>query len=96
MSDLVYETNNPRLWECVRERLTDYCRILFDQGALMGSNPTQAFFVKCDAETNPVERQEAGEVVADVGLAPTIPAEFIVIRITQRPGTVVVTGLNVS
>ncbi len=95
MNDLVYETNNQRLWERIRERLLDYCRNLFDQGALLGNSPAQAFFVKCDAETNTAERQEAGEVVAEVGLAPAVPAEFVVVRITQNAGTIVVTGLNV-
>ena len=96
MNDLVYETNNQRLWERVRERLLDYCRNLFDQGALLGNSPAQAFFVKCDAETNTAERQEAGQVVAEVGLAPAVPAEFVVVRITQSAGTIVVTGLNVA
>ena len=96
MNDLVYETNNQRLWERVRERLLDYCRNLFDQGALLGNSPAQAFFVKCDAETNTAETQEAGQVVAEVGLAPAVPAEFVVVRITQSAGTIVVTGLNVA
>ncbi|MBA4142875.1 MAG: phage tail sheath family protein [Nitrosospira sp.] len=95
MHDLVYEINNPSLWERVRERLTDYCRSLFDQGALKGSSPVQAFYVKCDAETNTLETRDAGKVIAEVGLAPTVPTEFIVVRITQRASMLSVTGLNV-
>jgi hypothetical protein len=95
MSDLVYETNNQRLWERVRERLIDYCQNLFEQGALMGNSPAEAFFVKCDAETNPPEGRETGRVIADVGLAPVIPAEFIMVRITQRAGTIAVSGLEI-
>ncbi|SEL11832.1 phage tail sheath family protein [Nitrosovibrio tenuis] len=94
MNDVVYETNDPHLWECVRARLADYCRNLFDNGALKGNSPEQAFYVKCDAETNTRDRWEAGEVVAEVGLAPTVPLEFIVVRITQNASTTTVSGLN--
>lgn len=96
MNDMVYEGNNPSLWERVSQRLSAYCRDLFDRGALMGSSPAEAFFVKCDAETNTLESREAGQVVALIGLAPAIPAEFIVVRITQSASAIAVTGLNVS
>ena len=94
MNDVVYENNNPDLWDRVRRRLADYCRKLFDQGALKGNSPEQAFYVKCDAETNTPERWEAGEVVAEVGLAPSVPMEFIVVRITQSASTTTVSGLT--
>jgi hypothetical protein len=94
MNDVVYESNDSHLWDRVRERLGDYCRNLFDQGALKGSSPEEAFYVKCDAETNSRENWEAGEVVAEVGLAPTVPMEFIVVRITQNASTTIVSGLS--
>ncbi|MGH8683840.1 MAG: phage tail sheath family protein [Nitrosospira sp.] len=96
MNDLVYEGNSPFLWERVSQRLSAHCRDLFDRGALMGNSPAEAFFVKCDAETNTLESREAGQVVALVGLAPAIPAEFVVVRITQSASATAVTGLNVS
>ncbi|WON73509.1 phage tail sheath family protein [Nitrosospira sp. Is2] len=91
MNDLVFETNDGILWERVRQRLNAYCRDLFDRGALMGTSPTEAFFVKCDSETNTRETREAGLVVADVGLAPAVPAEFIIVRITQSASATVAT-----
>jgi phage tail sheath protein FI len=94
MNDVVYENNNPDLWDRVRRRLADYCRTLFDQGALKGSSPEQAFYVKCDSETNSREHWEAGELVAEVGLAPSVPMEFIVVRITQSASTTTVSGLT--
>lgn len=96
MSDLVYEGNSPYLWERVSQRLGAHCRDLFDQGALMGNSPAEAFFIKCDAETNTLGSREAGQVVALIGLAPVIPAEFVVVRITQSASATAVTGLNVS
>ncbi|SCX85901.1 hypothetical protein SAMN05216420_101125 [Nitrosospira sp. Nl5] len=96
MSDLVYEGNSSSLWERVAQRLSAHCRDLFDRGALMGNSPAEAFFVKCDAETNTPESREAGQVVTLVGLAPAIPAEFVVVRITQSASATAVTGLNIS
>jgi phage tail sheath protein FI len=52
----------------------------------MGTRPEDAFFVKCDAETNPPEEVDAGRVVTLVGIAPVKPAEFIVFRIGQHAG----------
>jgi phage tail sheath protein FI len=52
-------------------------------GALFGATPGEAFFVKCDAETNPPEVIEAGQVVCEVGICPTKPAEFVIFRLSQ-------------
>ena len=95
MQDIVYEGNDPSLWERVAQRLTIHCQDLFDQGALMGDRPAQAFYVKCDAETNTRESRDAGTIITDVGLAPAVPAEFVVVRITQSANSVAVTGLSV-
>jgi phage tail sheath protein FI len=81
--DLVFEPNGPPLWDRVRDRLGSYCYTLFQRGALKGRGPAEAFFVKCDAETNPLEVMEAGQLICEVGLAPIMPAEFVVVRITQ-------------
>ena len=53
-------------------------------GALFGDTPKQAFFVKCDAETNPPDVRERGEVVTLVGVAIVKPAEFVIFRIQQK------------
>ncbi len=83
MDDLVFEPNGPPLWERVQRRLNSYCYALFQHDAVQGRTPEEAFFVKCDHETNSPGTQEAGLVVSEVGLAPMIPSEFIVVRITQ-------------
>ncbi len=80
--DLVFEGNDPPLWERMRERLNGYCYTLYQAGALKGLTAEEAYYVKCDEETNPRARRDAGEVTAEIGLAPTKPAEFIVVRIT--------------
>jgi uncharacterized protein len=90
MQEIVFEPHGPPLWDRVRDRVGGYCYSLYNQGALKGSHPGEAFFVKCDAETNPSESRSRGQLVCEVGLAPLVPAEFIVARLTQsHSGTAV-------
>lgn len=81
-----FEPTSPRLWIRIQRELSTYLIHLWQQGALQGATPGQAFYVKCDAETNPPEQQEAGQVVTEIGLAATSTAEFIVVRIVHRAG----------
>lgn len=83
MHELTFEPNDASLWERTRQRISGYCNELFERGALKGRNQSEAFFVKCDDETNPPEAREAGRVIAEVGLAPAVPAEFVIVRLTQ-------------
>ena len=87
MAWATFEPNEPGLWVRIQRELTTYLANLLRDGALQGATPEQAFFVKCDRETNPPERREVGQVVTEIGLAPLAPAEFIVVRIIQRAGT---------
>jgi uncharacterized protein len=84
LRDLVFEPNSAALWDRTRSRLHAHCFELYQAGALRGRSPDEAFFVKCDAETNPSEAVQAGRVVAEVGLAPVMPAEFVIVRIIQH------------
>jgi uncharacterized protein len=81
MTGLVHEPNDVRLWVRIMRELTAYLDGLFERGALKGRSPDEAFFVKCDGETNPPEVVDAGVVVTLVGLALAAPAEFVVARI---------------
>jgi uncharacterized protein len=92
MAGMVYEPNDPRLWARIGRELTTYFDGLFRQGALRGNTPEEAFYVKCDAETNPPDQREMGRVVTEIGLAPGIPAEFIVVRIMHGAGGITITG----
>jgi hypothetical protein len=91
MADVVHEPNDVRLWVRVMRDLTAYLDGLYRRGALKGRTPDEAYFVKCDGETNPPDVIDAGMVVAQVGLAPAAPAEFIVARIVHGTGGVAVT-----
>lgn len=80
----VFEPNDVSLWEGVKRTLNAYLRGLWSAGALFGASADQAFFVKCDAETNPPESIDEGKLVVEVGIAPVKPAEFVIFRISQQ------------
>jgi phage tail sheath protein FI len=80
----VFEPNDVPLWEGVKRTLNAFLRGLWTDGALAGSTPDQAFYVKCDADTNPPESIDAGKLIVEVGLAPVKPAEFVIFRIAQH------------
>lgn len=59
---------------------------MWRDGALLGRSPEEAFFVKCDEETNPVDVRDAGMVIAHIGIAVVKPAEFVVFKLSQWAG----------
>jgi uncharacterized protein len=83
---VVFEPNDLSLWKGIRRDVTAFLTLLWRQGALMGATPAEAFFVKCDAETNPPDVVDAGQVVIVVGIAPVKPAEFVIFKIGQGVG----------
>lgn len=88
LADTVFESNTPRLWDRIVRELTAYFTDLVRRGALIAPPDGPAFYVKCDAEINTKETQEAGQVVTEIGLRPAAPAEFIVIRVIHGPAGV--------
>lgn len=83
---VVFEPNNPALWQRIKRSVGDFLLNQWRDGALFGETPRQAFFVKCDAETNPPEVRELGQVITEIGVAIVKPAEFVVFRIQQIAG----------
>jgi phage tail sheath protein FI len=84
---VVFEPNEPRLWGRVRRDVTAFLRTVWRDGALFGASPGEAFYVKCDGETNPSESRDLGRLVVEIGMAPVKPAEFVIFRISQwQPG----------
>jgi uncharacterized protein len=82
----VFEPNDPRLWSKLATNVGSFLSRVHRAGALAGASPADAYFVKCDAETNPPEVVEAGQVVCEVGIAPVKPAEFVIFRLSQFTG----------
>ena len=83
---VVFEPNDLKLWQRVKRTINAFLLRTWRDGALFGATPEEAFYVKCDAETNPPESIDAGELTVEIGIAPVKPAEFVVIRIAQFSG----------
>ncbi len=83
---VVFEPNDPKLWDSVKRTITMFLRQTWRNGALFGRTPAEAFFVKCDEENNPPESRDVGILLVEIGIAPVKPAEFVVFRISQFPG----------
>jgi len=80
---IVFEPNDPDLWARIRRDITAFLTNVWRTGALFGPTPAQAFYVKCDEETNPPSVRDLGQVIIEIGLAPVKPAEFVIFRISQ-------------
>jgi len=83
---IVFEPNDQRLWSKIRRSVAAFLVNEWRNGALFGTTPEEAFFVKCDDETNPAEGIDAGQVVCEIGVAPVKPAEFVIFRLSQFSG----------
>jgi uncharacterized protein len=79
----VFEPNDERLWEKLREQVEHFLDRSWRDGALAGETAKEAYYVKCDAETNPFHVIEAGEVVCEIGIAPSKPREFAILRLSR-------------
>ena len=79
----VFEPNNERLWANIRSTIEDFLLVQWKSGALMGSKPEEAFFVRCDRTTMTQNDLDNGRLICLIGVAPTYPAEFVIFRIGQ-------------
>jgi phage tail sheath protein FI len=80
---VVFEPNDEPLWSQIRLNVGAFMQTLFLQGAFQGKSPQDAYFVRCDATTNPQILVNQGIVTISVGFAPLKPAEFVVLQIQQ-------------
>jgi len=80
---VVFEPNEPGLWQKITRNIIAFLTNVWRSGALFGTTVQEAFYVKCDAETNPPELRDLGEVVTEIGVAIVRPAEFVIFRISQ-------------
>ncbi len=83
---VVFEPNNEKLWARVRATITQFLTGVWRDGALMGTKPEEAFFVKCDRTTMTQDDIDNGRLICIIGIAPVKPAEFVIFRIAQWAG----------
>ncbi len=79
----VFEPNNEALWANIRQTVSDFLLATWRTGALMGTKPEEAFFVRCDRTTMTQNDLDNGRLICLIGVAPTYPAEFVIFRIGQ-------------
>jgi hypothetical protein len=79
----VFEPNNERLWANVRHTIEDFLLVTWKTGALMGTKPEEAYFVRCDRTTMTQNDLDNGRLICLIGVSPTKPAEFVIFRIGQ-------------
>ncbi|HYN56457.1 MAG TPA: phage tail sheath C-terminal domain-containing protein [Motilibacterales bacterium] len=91
-NSLVFEPNTPGLRALVNHVLTQFLRELFRRGAFAGDTEQTSFFVRCDDVLNPPQSQAQGRLITEIGVAPSSPLEYLVLRISQElDGTSTVT-----
>ena len=82
----VFEPNDQTLWKKLTRDVRAYLMRVWRSGALFGHTPEEAFYVKCDDETNPRYLIDAGQVNVQIGICPVKPAEFVIFSIGQWDG----------
>ena len=87
---VVFEPNDEPLWAQIRLNVGSFMHGLFTEGAFQGQKPSDAYFVRCDAETTTQDDRNKGTVNIWVGFAPLKPAEFVVLYLQQMAGQIAV------
>jgi len=78
---VVFEPNSAVTRNKFQVAISSYLAALWTRGALAGATQEQAFFVKCDEENNPGSQRNNGQLLAEIGVAPSIPFEFVIVRV---------------
>lgn len=81
---VVFEPNSEPTWDRLRRSISNFLVSVWKSGALMGSLPEEAFFVRCDRTTMTQQEIDTGQLVCYIGLAPVKPAEFVILRYSQK------------
>jgi hypothetical protein len=85
MQWVAFEPNDDPLRRTVVHALSLFLLAIWQRGGLKGGVPEEGFYVKCDETNNPQAVIDSGQLVCEVGVAPSVPMEFIVFEIRQRP-----------
>src|SRR5690606_34594393 len=80
-----FEPNDVNTWVKVRTMLANYLTLLWRHGALAGSKPEHAFYVRCGLnQTMNAQDILEGKLIVEMGMATVRPAEFIILRFSQK------------
>jgi phage tail sheath protein FI len=81
---VVFEPNYEATWAIVRRSISNFLTRVWRDGALAGTTPEEAFFVRCDRTTMTPDDIDNGRLICYIGVAPVKPAEFVIFRISQK------------
>jgi len=81
---ITFEPNDGKTWELIQRRVGMFLTDLYQKGMLAGGKAEEAFFVRCDAETNPTDKIDNGMLTCEIGVAPVVPAEFMMVTLVQQ------------
>lgn len=79
----VFENNGPSLWARVADSIDSFLNSEFAAGNLLGTSPSDAYFVRCDRTTMTQNDLDNGRLICLIGVALLKPAEFVIFRIGQ-------------
>ena len=81
----VFEPNGKALWDTVRQSISGFLDSVWRQGGLAGATRDEAFYVNVGYNLTMQQADlDNGLLIVEVGIAPLFPAEFVVIRISQK------------
>ena len=81
----VFEPNAEPLWDTVRQSITGFLTTVWRDGALEGTKPEEAFYVRIGYDITMTQADiDNGMLIAEIGVAPVKPAEFVILRISQK------------
>ncbi len=78
-----FEPNDAKMWSAMAGTARRRLKALFNAGALAGRTDIDSYFIRCDASTHTQGDLDSGRAIMQVGVAPAVPAEFIVFRLVR-------------
>jgi phage tail sheath protein FI len=85
LEGFVFEPNDANTWVKVRGMIENFMLQQWQQGALMGNKPDEAFYVRVGLNQTMTAIDIAnGRMLVEIGIALIRPAEFVVLRILQK------------
>jgi phage tail sheath protein FI len=81
----VFEPNDQPLWDTVKQSTSNFLITVWRSGALAGLKQEEAFFVNIGYNITMTQDDiDNGRMIVEIGVAPVKPAEFVIVRISQK------------
>jgi phage tail sheath protein FI len=85
LQQFVFEPNDSNTWLQVRAMIENFLTQQWRAGALSGSTPDHAFYVRVGlGQTMTAQDILDKQMIIEIGMAVVRPAEFIILRLKQK------------